>query len=98
MKNQGKKITKKMVYEKSCLLITSIEADFELSVMQVKCYKKKLELVYLLMEKLMNDKVPPALILAQLNKHFGNQISGKLIESKIIKDARNWITNPINLN
>jgi hypothetical protein len=98
MKNYGKEVTKEMVYERTCILISSLKADFNLSVMQEELYKKRIEIAYVLLKRLMSNKVPPALIFALLNKHFGTTIGKRAVDIKVIKEAKSRITNPINLN
>lgn len=95
---KGKKVTKEMVFKKTCQLIIFLEADFELSVAHSNLSKKRMELALVLLKKLQSEKVSPALILAQLNKHFGNIVSGGQVDPQIIKEAKLKITNPENLN
>lgn len=98
MKKKGKVVTKEMVYERTCQLIVFLEADFELSIAHSNLLKKRMELAFVLLKKLQSEKVSPALILAQLNKHFGNIVTGGKVDPKIAREAKIRITNPENLN
>lgn len=93
-----KTVTREMVLERVHLLINTLESDFEHSVKQGNSHKKRMELAYLLLRKLSENKVPPAVILAQFNKHFGDLKIKRKVPLLLTKELKMKISNPINLN
>lgn len=88
-------VTKEMVANRISLIISTLMFEHE------TCeagHLEKIRLARSLLIKLSENKVPPAIILVQLIKHFGNIKFKRIVSNQLSSEIKERITNKAFLN